>query len=373
MRVGIHFGFTFLSFRAKSRNLLLFPETFRDVSTPLDMTKQRAFQRAVLGWYRERGRDLPWRRTRDPYAVLVSEFMLQQTQVGTVLPHYKDWLQRFPNFAALARASEAEVLHAWQGLGYYNRARNLHATAKIVATRHCEHFPRSIDQLQQLPGVGKYTAHAIATFAFDQPVAIIEANTSRLLSRLLDLRIPIDSTAGRNALWNSASALTPKKAPAAYNSALLDLGALVCLPRQPKCGICPVKRFCRAKNPKSLPIKRPRPRTKQLVEKHAFVVEHDKVLLEKSPARWRGMWILPPVKLDGFKPSSLPHPIYTAVFPFTNHRVALKVFRQRLRQTDNGKCWFPFRKLDSIPIPSPHRRAIDALLGLNVSSVHAQR
>src|SRR5438093_9832860 len=116
MRVGIHFGFTFLSFRAKSRNLLLFPETFRDVSTPLDMTKQRAFQRAVLGWYRERGRDLPWRRTRDPYAVLVSEFMLQQTQVGTVLSHYKDWLRRFPNFAALARASEAEVLHAWQGL-----------------------------------------------------------------------------------------------------------------------------------------------------------------------------------------------------------------------------------------------------------------
>jgi A/G-specific adenine glycosylase len=299
--------------------------------------------------------------------------MLQQTQVGTVLPYYKDWLRRFPNFAALARASEAEALHAWQGLGYYNRARNLHATAKIVATRHCGHFPKSIDQLQQLPGVGKYTAHAIATFAFDQPVAIIEANTSRLLSRLLDLRIPIDSTAGRSALWNSASALTPKKAPAAYNSALLDLGALVCLPRQPKCGVCPVKKFCRAKNPNSLPIKRPRPGTKHLVEKHSFVIRNDKLLLQKSPARWRGMWILPPVQLDGFKPSSLPHPIYTAVFPFTNHRVALKVFRRRLRKIDNGKCWFPFRKLDSIPIPSPHRRAIDALLGLNVSSVHAQR
>ena len=299
--------------------------------------------------------------------------MLQQTQVGTVLPYYKDWLRRFPNFASLARASEAEALHAWQGLGYYNRARNLHATAKIVATRHCGHLPKSIDQLQQLPGVGKYTAHAIATFAFDQPVAIIEANTSRLLSRLLDLRIPIDSTAGRSALWNSASALAPKKAPAAYNSALLDLGALVCLPRQAKCGVCPVKKFCRAKNPNSLPIKRPRPGTKQLVEKHSFVIRNDKLLLQKSPARWRGMWILPPVKLDGFKPSSLSQPIYTAVFPFTNHRVALKVFRQRLRKIDNGKCWFPFRKLDSIPIASPHRRAIDALLGLNVSSVHAQR
>src|SRR5438067_2805748 len=159
------------------------------------MTEQGAFQRALLRWYREHGRDLPWRRAHDPYAILVSEFMLQQTQVGAVLPYYKKWLQRFPNFAALARASESEVLHAWQGLGYYSRARNLRATAKIVATRHCEHFPRSIDQLQQLPGVGKYTAHAIATFAFDQPVAIIEANTSRLLSGLLDWRLPIDSTA----------------------------------------------------------------------------------------------------------------------------------------------------------------------------------
>jgi A/G-specific adenine glycosylase len=289
--------------------------------------------------------------------------MLQQTQVGTVLPYYREWLRRFPNFAALARASEAEVLHAWQGLGYYNRARNLHATAKIVATRHCEHFPKSINQLQQLPGVGKYTAHAIATFAFDQPVAIIEANTSRLLSRLLDLRLPIDSTAGRNALWNSASALTPKKTPAAYNSALLDLGALVCLPRQPKCGICPVKKFCRAKNPKSLPIKRPRPGTKQLVEKHAFVVEDDKLLLEKSPARWRGMWILPPVKLDGLKPSSLPHPIYTATFPFTNHRITLHVFRQRSpKARKQTQRWFGRHELDSIPMPSPHRRAVMALL-----------
>src|SRR4029077_15370335 len=178
MRVGIHFGFTFLSFRAKSRNLLLFPETFRDVSTPLDMTKQRAFQRALLGWYRERGRDLPWRRTRDPYAILVSEFMLQQTQVGTVLPYYREWLRRFPNFAALARASEAEVLHAWQGLGYYNRARNLHAAAKLVVTQSGGFVPRDPSIIGHLPGLGRYTANAVATFAFDQPVPIVEANTT---------------------------------------------------------------------------------------------------------------------------------------------------------------------------------------------------
>ena len=142
------------------------------------------FRSALNYWYRKNGRDLPWRRTRDPYAVLVSEFMLQQTQVATVMPYYKKWLQRFPNFAALAHASEAEVLHAWQGLGYYARARNLHATAKLVVDRHRGRFPRSIEQIVQLPGVGKYTAHAIATFAFDQSVPIVEANTSRVLSRL---------------------------------------------------------------------------------------------------------------------------------------------------------------------------------------------
>jgi len=321
------------------------------------MTNRKAFRRALLGWHRQHGRDLPWRQTRDPYAILVSEFMLQQTQVATVLPYYKDWLQRFPNFAVLARASEADVLHAWQGLGYYARARNLHSTAKRVVDRQRGRFPQSIEQMQLLPGVGKYTAHALATFAFDQPVAIVEANTSRVLSRLFDLRVPVDSTAGRNALWDYAASLAPKKSPSAYNSALLDLGALVCLPRKPKCGICPVKKFCRAKHPESLPIKRPRPETKQLVEKHSFVASRDKLLLVQSANRWRGMWILPPTR------STSTRPIHSSHFPFTNHRITLQIFRQRERQIDNPrKRWFPFGKLDSIPIPSPHRRAIDALL-----------
>ena len=351
-------------------NLLLFSETFRDFSTPLDMTKQRAFQRALLGWYRKRGRDLPWRRTRDPYAILVSEFMLQQTQVGTVLPYYKNWLRRFPNFTALARASEAEVLHAWQGLGYYNRARNLHTTAKLVVDRYRGRFPTAIEQMRQLPGIGKYTAHAVATFALNQSVAIVEANTARVFARLFNLRIPIDSGPGKNSLWQYAASLVPKKSSAAYNSALLDLGALVCLPRKPKCGICPVKTFCRAKNPRSLPIKRPRPETKQMVERHSLVIRNNKLLLAQSANRWRGMWILPPLDLSSKRNGA----IYKATFPFTNHRVTLQIFGNRERKIDSSqKRWFSFRKLDSIPIPSPHRRAIDALLGLNVSSAHAQR
>src|SRR3984893_2665607 len=327
--------------------------------TPLDMTKQRAFQRALLGWYREHGRDLPWRRTRDPYPVLVSEFMLQQTQVGTVLPYYKNWRRRFPNFTALARASEAEVLHAWQGLGYYARARNLHSTAKQVVDRHGGRFPTSIEQMQLLPGVGKYTAHAVASFAFDQSVPIVEANTSRVLSRLFNLRIPIDSAPGQGKLWNSAASLIPKESSADYNSALLDLGALVCFPRAPQCKICTVKKFCRAKNPESLPIKRSRPGTKKLVERHALVRRAGNILLTKSANRWRGMWVLPPINGGSRKNGA----IYHAVFPFTNHRITLQIFPGAERKIDNRtQRWFSRSELASIPIPSPHRRAIEQLL-----------
>src|SRR5438477_8148061 len=160
-----------------------------------------AFRRSLLSWYRKRGRDLPWRRTRDPYAVLVSEFMLQQTQVATVIRYYDGWRRRFPDFAALAAASEHEVLHAWQGLGYYARARNLRAAARIVMEKHCGRFPRSLDSMRALPGVGRYTANAVATFAFDQSVPIVETNIGRVLARLSNLQIPIDTSHGRETLW----------------------------------------------------------------------------------------------------------------------------------------------------------------------------
>src|SRR5215475_10636152 len=163
------------------------------------------FRRRLLRWYRRHGRDLPWRRTRDPYAILVSEFMLQQTQVATVIPYYNAWLRRFPNFASLARASENDVLRAWQGLGYYARARNLHATARAIVNRHRGQVPREIEEMQQLPGIGKYTAHALASFGFNQPVSIVEANTARVLTRLFNFRKSIDSGSGRKTLWRHAA------------------------------------------------------------------------------------------------------------------------------------------------------------------------
>src|SRR5262249_13018628 len=156
------------------------------------------------------GRDLPWRRTRDPYAILVSESMLQQTQVATVIPYYQKWLRRFPDFASLARASENEVLRAWQGLGYYARARNLQTAAKTVVSRYGGNFPQRIEQMRQLSGIGKYTAHAVATFALNQSVPIVEANAARVLARLFNFRKSIDSAVGRKTLWRHAASLLPK-------------------------------------------------------------------------------------------------------------------------------------------------------------------
>ncbi len=169
--------------------------------------QKNQFHTVLTNWYHGNGRALPWRQTRDPYAILVSEFMLQQTQVAAVIPYYNEWLRRFPHFVALARASESDILHAWQGLGYYARARNLHATAGIVVDRHGGHFPRAIARMRELPGIGRYTANAIATFAFNQSVPIVETNTSRVLTRLVNFRRPIDCTAGREALWKHAAML----------------------------------------------------------------------------------------------------------------------------------------------------------------------
>jgi A/G-specific adenine glycosylase len=316
-----------------------------------------AFRRSILHWFRRHGRDLPWRKTRDPYAILVSEFMLQQTQVATVIPYYDKWLRRFPDFASAASASENDLLHAWQGLGYYSRARNLHVTAKIVQARYRGVLPIDIAAIRKLPGVGRYTANAVATFAFNQPVPIVEANSSRVLARLFDIRVPIDSAIGHEKLWENAAQLVPKCNAARFNSALIDLGALVCLPDKPKCNVCPVKKICRAKNPEALPIKKSKPRTKRLIERHALVVSNGRVLLEQSSARWRGMWTLPRI---GTRTSG--QALYRSTFPFTHHRIAFVVYR---RATPNRiaptQQWF--ESIDHIAMPSPHRRAVRALIG----------
>lgn len=285
--------------------------------------------------------------------------MLQQTQVTTVLPHYDRWMRRFPDFAALAAASERDVLHVWQGLGYYARARNLRATGQAIIEKYGGRFPESLDAIRGLPGVGRYTASAIVTFAFDRALPIVEANTARVLARLVDLQVPIDTTTGREILWRTAHDLVPKRNARLYNSALMDLGALVCRSR-PNCVVCPVQKLCRAKKPTELPMKKKRPPIRSCTEYHAFSVKGGRVLLEQSQDRWRGLWILPRLT----KAPAKKRPLHVSEFPFTNHRIALVVFPHHAQKHGQESCrhWFPIDELAGLPLPSPHRRALEMLI-----------
>jgi A/G-specific adenine glycosylase len=325
------------------------------------------FRRRLLDWFEREGRDLPWRRALDPYAVLVSELMLQQTQVASVLPYYRRWLERFPNFSALARASETQVLHVWEGLGYYARARNLHAAAREVMQHFGGEVPADLEKIRSLPGVGRYTAGAVASFAFDQAEPIVEANIARVLARLTKCEIPIDSAAGQAHLWSTARRLLPEGSARRHNSALIDLGATVCLPRKPRCSLCPVRDFCRVEEPEGLPRKRARPSMVRLTEPHQFARSSHRILLEKARERWRGMWILPRLARAPRRP-----PLLRLDFSFTHHRITLAVFDSQREITPNDdQQWFSQHALMRLPVPSPHRRALNHLLRPKPGSLEA--
>ncbi len=316
--------------------------------------------RAALGkWFAAHGRDLPWRRTRDPYAIMVSEFMLQQTQVATVIPYFERWLARFPDFRTLAAATEAEVLAQWQGLGYYSRARNLHRAARQVCSEFDAKLPADPQAIATLPGVGRYTAGAIASFAFDRPVAAIDGNIARVLARLLDLREPIDSTRGNTALWNAATALLPKNGGALLTSALMELGALICTPAKPHCLLCPVRPHCRTRDPESLPMKKPRRKTVALREDCAWIIHGRRILLEQQTGpRWRGLWKLPAL-------AKLPadaEPLTFLTYPFTHHRVNLSVFAAPAPHRIAAPLhWFLLAELEDVALAAPHRRVVEHL------------
>ena len=331
----------------------------RALPTEIQIENPKSLRARLARWFRAHGRDLPWRRTHDPYAIMVSEFMLQQTQVATVRDYYARWLVRFPDFAALAAATEDEVLHVWQGLGYYARARNLHRAAQEVAARHGGSLPNDLAEIVALPGVGRYTAGAIASFAFDRATPIIDANIARVLARLLDLREPIDTTRGSEILWQTAEALLPGRGGRLHNSALMELGALICTPRQPQCLICPAREHCRAENPESLPMKKPRRQTVELTENCAWVVRRGKLLLEQQTgSRWRGLWKLPLL----VAPPADARLLLSLEYPFTHHRVTLSVFAPNAApQAQPAQQWVALDEIDNIALAAPHRRAIKRL------------
>ena len=269
----------------------------------------RRFRTNLKRWHTQHGRDLPWRNCRDAYKVWISEIMLQQTTVVAVKPYFERFLQRFPDVAALAAADEEDVLRLWEGLGYYSRARNLHRAARAIVERGGM-FPSTVEELLQLPGIGRYTAGAIVSFAFDRPAPILEANTLRLYSRLLGYRDDPRSTVGQRLLWSFAEQLVPTKAAGEFNQALTDLGATVCTPTDPRCDDCPVAACCRALAEQAqadIPQAARRPEITALHEACIAIESNGCFLLIRRPegARWAGLWdfVRFPWETDGEQPS----------------------------------------------------------------------
>ncbi|MEO6847700.1 MAG: A/G-specific adenine glycosylase [Chthoniobacterales bacterium] len=319
-------------------------------------------QRNLSRWFRANGRDLPWRHDPDPYAVLVSEYMLQQTQVSTVIPYFTRWMKRFPNVKTLAAASEHDVLSLWQGLGYYARARNLRKAAQAVVERFGGVFPKTLEELRGLPGVGDYTAAAVAAFAYDQPVVVIDANIARVLARVFNYRERIDETKGKKFLIEAAKSLLPAKGGRLHNEALMELGAMICTSRKPKCEMCPIQNQCEAVDAESLPLKKKRTLSVATVERNAWIFEKGNLWLQQSKEnRWKGLWHLPSLETIRSKA-----PLYEETFTIMHYRVQLLVFKG-IANKKTGLKSFSTEELKTLPMPSPHRRAVAAILG-NVHS-----
>ena len=264
--------------------------------TPAWDSRTRArFRRSLKAWYRRHARPLPWRKTADPYRIWISEIMLQQTTVAAVIPYFERFLARFPTLAALARAKEEDVLRLWEGLGYYSRARNLHKAARVIVREHGGRFPDEVAMLVELPGIGRYTAGAITSFAFDRPAPIVEANTLRLYCRLLGYRDDPRSAAGQRLLWDFAQEILPRARPGLFNQALMELGATLCTPEDANCQCCPVRTCCTAFAngwQKEIPIPATRAAITEVNEVAVAVHRDGRYLLRKRPAgeRWAGLW-----------------------------------------------------------------------------------
>lgn len=272
-------------------------------SSSTDPTSSRdALSAALLAWFDHGHRDMPWRHTKDPYAIWLSETMLQQTQVETVKPYYYKFLQAFPTVADLAKADLQEVLKLWAGLGYYRRAKHLHAAAQAMLQQHGGRVPPTAAQLLELPGVGRYTAGAVASIAFDEPVPVLDGNVMRVLSRLALVDTDLSRPQTQKRLWSIAETLVPKKRPGDYNQALMELGALVCTPLHPKCMLCPLHSFCgafRQHRQHELPKKAP----KRPVPAYRFLLflltdPHGRLLVLQRPrgGLWEEMWEFPVLK-----------------------------------------------------------------------------
>jgi A/G-specific adenine glycosylase len=339
----------------------------------------------LLKWYNKNKRILPWRGHRSEYAVWVSEIMLQQTRVETVIPYFKKWMKLFPTVRALAKASEREVLNAWEGLGYYSRARNFHKAAKLVVEKYDRKLPRDVGELQKLPGIGRYTAGALASILFGMDEPALDGNLKRVYARLFDVRKPVNSTEGERLLWKIARENLPKGKAADFNQALMDLGATVCLPKNPRCEVCPLARDCKAKargTQHLRPVKMTRRAAPHHIHAAAVIIQRGRVLLARRPSRGllAGMWEFPNARVKGNPRAGLAsalraayslkvrmkrsvHPLAIVEHAYSHFKVAVHAYQCELSSGEiNGNLkWVSVKKLDDFPMGKVDRKISEAV------------
>jgi A/G-specific adenine glycosylase len=334
------------------------------------LTEAATIRRKLLQWYAKHKRDLPWRRTRDPYRIWISEIMLQQTRVAAVIPYYERFLALFPDVSALASANEQDLLAAWAGLGYYSRARNLQKAARNIV--ELAQFPGDYTELRTLAGVGDYTAAAVASIAFGRPHPALDGNVLRVLSRMVAERGDIKSPVVRRSLGAIAGQLLDRKHPGEFNQALMELGATVCVPKQPSCGHCPIRAYCQGRRQgveNQLPLNGVRPNANRR-EMHLLAIEKgNKILLWQRPAdsrRLAGFWELPEreqlpgatvlAAAGGFR-----HTIVNTTYLVQVYRASLKTFSSKLH-------WVPKSNLCNLPVSTTAKKALILLEGADRES-----
>ncbi len=349
------------------------------------MQSARAIATLLVKWFRANARDLPWRKTSDPYAIWVSEVMLQQTQVKTVMPYWTRWMTQLPSVRALARASEERVLKLWEGLGYYRRARNLQRAAQMIVKEHNGIFPRTFEAVLALPGIGRYTAGAICSIAFNQPHPVLDGNVVRVLTRLFGISGNAKERRTNERLWRLASDLVTaaarEKAGCSHlNQSLMELGAVICLPQAPKCEACPVRKRCVALATRRVHRLPNLPARAKTTERRflAFIVnDRDRFLVRQRPDGLvnERLWEFPNVEVTngaGRRPQTIAERILgmqlvraekigTIRHSITRYRIAVDVLRCTARRKTSAGHWLTLDEIDARALTSAHRKILNRI------------
>ncbi len=347
------------------------------------------FRKRLIEWYGKEFRDLPWRRAKYPYKIWISEIMLQQTQVKKVIPYYKKFLDRFPTVQDLANADLSAVLKVWEGMGYYARARNLHKAAKVVVKEYGGVFPSELNNVMNLPGVGPYTAAAILSIAFDQNLPVLDGNVIRVLSRLFTVDVNSKSTEGKNHLLSIANELLPPGQAGTFNQAMMELGAMVCTPKSPKCNECPLAPKCKAKQmneTSNYPLKTPRKERPHYNIAAGIIWRGDEILVAQRPEKGLlgGLWEFPGGKLENDETLqqavareireeldvrvSVQDLVAVINHQYTHFKITLHAYHCKYLSGEPKAIgcmdwrWVKKKELDELAFPAANRRILDQLL-----------